>query len=472
MPEVIKTKVAVIGAGPGGYSAAFTCADLGLDTLLIDPEKNPGGTCLYRGCIPTKTLLYITHTIQNAKDATNFGVYFSPPKLDINKVRNSTQDVVNYLTEGLGKLSQLRGVKYIQGRASFLDSNTLEVFLNDGRELRVITEYSIVAVGSRPALFGAPIDSPDIINSNKAVFLEEIPEKMLVIGGGYIGLELGSVYALLGAEVTLVEVTPGILPGIDRDLVKPLEDKISKIFSNIHTNTEVKQLKPRKKGILVEMEGPNIKKKTQIFDKVLVCVGRKPNSSGLGLKNTKVESDDKGFIKVNEQRRTADPMIFAIGDVAGGPMLAHKATHEGRISAEVIAGRNVAFEPQAIPAVVFTDPEIAWCGITEELAKVQKIPYEVAKFPWQASGRAKTLFRNEGLTKMIIHKETKQILGIGIVGTNAGELISEATLAIEMGATPEDLDLTIHPHPTLSETIMECAGVYLRKSIHYYRKNN
>ncbi len=470
MPDVVKTQVAVIGAGPGGYSAGFTCADLGLDTVIIDPEANPGGTCLYRGCIPTKTLLHIAHTIQNAKDAEIFGVYFPEPKIDFGKLRNSVQEVVNYLTSGLGRLSQLRGVRYIQGRASFLDSNTLEIFLNDGRELKVLTEKTIIAVGSRPALFGTPIDSPDIINSNKAVLLEEVPKNMLIIGGGYIGLELGSVYATLGSEVTLVEVTSGLLPGVDRDLVNPLEAKLSKIFHKIHINTEVKQLKPRKNGILVEMEGPDVKKKSQTFEKVLVSVGRKPNSSGLGIKNTKVELDDKGFIKVDEQRRTTDPAIFAIGDVAGGPMLAHKATHEGRVCAEVIAGRNVAFEPQAIPAVVFTDPEIAWCGITEEQAKVKNIPYEVAKFPWQASGRAKTIFRDEGLTKMIIHKETKQILGVGIVGINAGELIGEATLAIEMGATPDDIDLTIHSHPTLSETIMECAGVYLGRSVHYYRK--
>lgn len=470
MPEVIKTKVTIIGAGPGGYSAGFTCADLGLDTVLIDTEKNPGGTCLYRGCIPTKTLLHIAHVIQNSKEAEQFGVYFSPPKIDLTKIRNSTQNVVKSLTEGLGKLSQLRGIKYIQGRASFLDSNTLEVFLNDGKEVRVITEYTIIAVGSRPALFGTPIDSPNIVNSNKAVLMEDLPEKLLVIGGGYIGLELGSVYSILGSEVTLVEVTPGLLPGVDRDLVKPLESKISNIFAHIYTNTEVKQLKPRKNGILVEMDGPNVKKKSQLFDKVLVCVGRKPNSSGLGLKNTKVEVDEKGFIKVDEQRRTTDPVIFAIGDVAGGPMLAHKASHEGKVCAEVIAGKNVAFEPRAIPAVVFTDPEIAWCGITEETAKSQNIPYEIAKFPWQASGRAKTVFRDEGLTKMIIHKETNQILGIGIVGVNAGELIGEATLALEMGATPDDLDLTIHPHPTLNETIMECAGVYLGRSVHYYKK--
>ncbi len=470
MQDVVKTQVAVIGAGPGGYSAGFTCADLGLETVIIDTEANPGGTCLYKGCIPTKTLLHIAHTIQSAKEAKSFGVHFSDPQIDLNNLRKSVREVVSYLTGGLGKLSQLRGIQYIEGRASFLDSNTLEVFLNDGKEFKVIAEKIIIAVGSRPALFGTPIDSPDIMNSNKAIYLDEIPQNMLVIGGGYIGLELGSVYAMLGTEVTLVEVTSGLLPGVDRDLVKPLETHLSKTFHKIHTNTEVKQLKPRKKGILVEIDGPDVKKKSQTFDKVLVCVGRKPNSSGLGLKNTKVQMDEKGFIRVDEQRRTTDPFIFAIGDVAGGPMLAHKATHEGRICAEVIAGKNVAFEPQAIPAVVFTDPEIAWCGLTEEQAKSKNIPYEVAKFPWQASGRAKTIFRDEGLTKMIIHKETKQILGIGIVGVNAGELIGEATLALEMGATPDDIDLTIHPHPTLSETIMECAGVYLGRSVHFYRK--
>jgi len=470
MPDIINTQVAVIGAGPGGYGCAFMCADLGIETVLIDVEKNPGGTCLYRGCIPTKTLLHISHVISNALEAKKFGVFFQKPKLDIDEIRKNVQSVVEHLTGGLGQLTKLRNIQYIQGRASFLDSNTLEVFLLDGRELRIKSQYTIISAGSRPALFGQPIDSPDIMNSNTAVNIEEIPEKLLVIGGGYIGLELGTVYTTLGSEVTLVELTDGLLPGVDRDLVRPLEKHLEKILHQIYTKTMVKQLKPQKKGISVELEGPEIKKSQQIFDKVLVSVGRKPNSSGLGLKNTHVSIDEKGFIRVDNQRRTSDPYIFAIGDIAGGPMLAHKATHEGRIVAEIISGKNVAFEPQAIPAVVFTDPEIAWCGLTEEQAREKNIPIQVTKFPWSASGRAMTTFRNEGLTKIITHAETQQILGFGIVGAGAGELIGEATLAIEMGATPEDLDLTIHPHPTLSETIMETAGALLGRSTHIYRK--
>jgi len=470
MPEVIQTQVAVIGAGPGGYGCAFMCADLGLQTVLIDVEKNPGGTCLYRGCIPTKALLYVSHVISNALEAEKFGVHFQKPKLDIDEIRKNVRGVVEHLTGGLGQLTRLRNIHYIQGRASFLDSNTLEVFLMDGRELRINAEYTVISAGSRPALFGQPIESPDIMNSNTAVNIEEIPERLLVIGGGYIGLELGTVYATLGSEVTLVEVTDGLLPGVDRDLVRPLEKHLEKVFHQIHLKTWVKQLKPQKKGIAVELEGAEIKKPQQIFDKVLVSVGRKPNSSGLGLKNTNVAVDEKGFIRVDEQRRTTDPYIFAIGDVAGGMMLAHKATHEGRTVAEVISGKNVAFEPQAIPAVVFTDPEIAWCGLTEGQARAKNIPIQVTKFPWSASGRAMTMFRGEGVTKMITHAETKQILGFGIAGANAGELIGEATLAIEMGATPEDIDLTIHPHPTLNETIMETAGAFLGRSTHLYRK--
>ncbi len=472
MAESLTTQVAVIGAGPGGYGAAFMCADLGIQTVLIDVEKNPGGTCLYRGCIPTKTLLHISHTISNALEAKKLGVYFQKPELNMDEIRKNVRGVVEQLTGGLGQLCKLRNINYIQGRASFLDSNTLEVFLSDGKELRITTQYTIIAAGSRPALFGQPIDSPDIMNSNVAVNVEEIPERLLVIGGGYIGLELGSVYATLGSEVTLVEVTDGLLPGVDRDLVRPLAQHLEKLFYQIHLKTLVKQLKPQKKDISVEIEGPEIKKPRQNFDKVLVCVGRKPNSSGLGLKNTKVLVDEKGFICVDEQRQTADPAIFAIGDVAGGPMLAHKATHEGRIAAEVISGKNVAFEPQAIPAIVFTDPEIAWCGITEGEAKAKNMPIQVSRFPWSASGRATTLFRGEGLTKIITHAETQQILGFGIVGVNAGELIGEATLAMELGASIEDLDLTIHPHPSLSETIMEAAGALLGRSTHIYRKKS
>lgn len=469
MSEKMKTHVAVIGAGPGGYAAAFMAADLGLEVALIDVEPNPGGTCLYRGCIPSKALLHVAKTIHEAREAAAWGVRFAEPKLDLNKLRDNTQSVVKQLTDGLGKLGAARKVKYIQGRASLLDANNLVIFHEDGADQKLQAEYIIIAAGSRPALFGQPIDSPRIMNSTSALLLQDIPKNLLVIGGGYIGLELGFVYATLGARVTVVEVTDGLLPGVDRDLVKPLYTHIEGHFEHIFFNTRVTEMKAQKDGIRVNMEGPDVKKPARVFDKVLVSVGRKPNASGLGLKNTRVVVDERGFIQVDAQRRTAEASIFAIGDVVGGAMLAHKASHEGRIAAEVIAGRNAVFEPQAIPAVVFTDPEIAWCGVTEAEAKKTGRKVTVSRFPWAASGRAATLRRTEGLTKMLFDPETRQVLGVGIVGHGAGELIAEAALAIEMGALADDLDMTIHPHPTLSETIMESAGAFLGQSTHIYR---
>ena len=469
MADMQKTQVAVVGGGPGGYAAAFMAADLGLEVTLIEVEKNPGGTCLYRGCIPSKALLHVAKLINEAREAAAYGVHFGEPRLDLDKIRESTQAVVDQLTGGLGQLCAARKVTYVQGRATLLNPHTLSIVKSDGSEQHLYAEHIILAPGSRPALFGPLIDSPRIMNSTDALLLQDIPKSLLVVGGGYIGLELGSVYASLGSEVTVVEMMDGILPGADRDLVKPLATRLQTLFKAIHVSTKVQEMKVRKNGISVVLEGPGIEKPARTFEKVLVSVGRKPNSSGLGLKNTKVEVDERGYIKVDTQCRTAEPNIFAIGDVVGGMMLAHKASHEGCVAAEVISGENSAFEPQAIPAVVFTDPEIAWCGLTETEAKAAGRKVTVARFPWAASGRATTLHRSEGVTKILCDPETNQLLGMGITGPGAGELISEGTLAIEMGAVASDLELTIHPHPTLSETIMESAAALFGHSTHLFR---
>ena len=465
-----KTQVAVIGAGPGGYPAAFLAADLGLEVTMIDPEDNPGGVCLYRGCIPSKALLHIAKVISEAEHFKNLGVTFNKPKINLDKLRDWKNNVVQKLVGGLGQLSKQRKATYIQGRAAFTDSHTLEIKKADGKKQNLKFDYAIIATGSRPdEISGFPNNSLHLLNSTSALDLPEIPDTMLVVGGGYIGLELGTVYAALGTKVSVVEMTSGLMQSADRDSVRVLQKSSEKIFNIIMLDTKVVEMKESDKGIKVTFEGENVEEKQQIFDKVLVSVGRKPNSENIGLENTKVDINEKGFIEIDDQRRTSERHIFAIGDVAGEPMLAHKATHEGRTVAEVIAGRDVAFEPNAIPAVVFTDPEIAWCGLTETEAKEKNINFKVARFPWGASGRATTLDRNDGVTKLIIDPETDRILGMGIVGSGAGELIAEGVLAIEMGALASDLELTIHAHPTLSETVMESAEVYYGLSTHMYK---
>lgn len=469
MTETLNTHLAVIGAGPGGYSAAFHAADLGLEVTLIDVAPNPGGTCLYRGCIPSKALLHVAKLLNDAKEAEAWGLKFQPPEMDFEKMRQRTRKLVESLTDGLGKLCAARKIHYLQARAAFIDSHTLAVFHDDGSEDILKTEYVIIATGSRPTLFGPLIKSPRLMNSTTGLQMEEVPETLLVIGGGYIGLELGSVYASLGAKVTVVEMSPGLLPGADRDLVAPLAKRLDTLMDEILLNTKVADMKAEADSVHVVLEGTDIATPNRTFDKTLICVGRKPNSKGLNLHDTRISTDKKGFIEVDAQRRTAEPHIFAIGDVAGEPMLAHKAAAEGRIAAEVIAGKKSAFEPQAIPAVVFTDPEIAWCGITENQAKAQDISVAVARFPWAASGRAGTLSRVDGLTKVLCEPDSGQILGMGIAGSGAGELIAEGVLAIEMGAVAEDLDMTIHPHPTLSETVMESAANIFGQSTHIYR---
>jgi dihydrolipoamide dehydrogenase len=470
MADNTNLQLAVVGGGPGGYAAAFLAADLGLKVTLIDPEVNPGGVCLYRGCIPSKALLHVSKLIEESHRAKNWGIQFSDPKIDLAKLRGWKESVVKRLTGGLGQLSKQRSVKYIQGRAGFENANTLRVTKADGSGESLRFDRVLLATGSRPAVIPAlKIDSPRMMDSTGALDLKDIPKTLLVVGGGYIGLELGSVYAALGTKVTVVEMLSGLLPGADRDLVLPLHKRLEKAFDGILLNTTVKSLKEESGGIRATFDGADVKEREKVFEKVLASVGRKPNSEIPGLDKTRVKVGPKGFIRVNKQLQTDDPSIYAIGDVVGEPMLAHKASHEGRTAVEAIAGRKVAFEPHAIPAVVFTDPEIAWAGLTETQAKESGREIAVAKFPWGASGRAITLDRPEGMTKLILDPKTERVLGVGIVGVGAGELIAEGVLAIEMAALAGDLELTIHPHPTLSETVMEAAEVFFGTSTDVYR---
>jgi dihydrolipoyl dehydrogenase len=470
MTEIQSLNIAVIGGGPGGYAAAFLAADLGMNVTLIDPELNPGGVCLYRGCIPSKALLHVAKLIEESRQAKAWGIDFAEPKIDLARLRSWKESVIKKLTGGLGQLSKQRHVQYIQGRAAFEDSTTLRVTKSDGAEESLSYDRIILATGSRPSIVPAfKLDSPRIMDSTGALNLEDIPGSLLVVGGGYIGLELGSVYAALGARVTVVEMLPGLLPGADRDLVAPLHKRLEKMFEAIWLNTTVSSVKDESNGIRATFDGPNVKEREKVFDRVLVSVGRKPNSEIPGLDKTQVKVGPRGFIQVNQQLQTDDPAIYAIGDVVGEPMLAHKASHEGRVAAEAIAGHKVAFEPNAIPAVVFTDPEIAWCGLTETQAQKENREIKVAKFPWGASGRAVTLDRPDGLTKLIIDPQTERVLGVGIVGVGAGELIAEGVLAIEMAALASDIASTIHPHPTLTETMMESAEVFFGTSTHVYR---
>ena len=464
-------QLVVIGAGPGGYPAAFLAADSGMDVTLIDQEANPGGVCLYRGCIPSKSILHIAKVMTEAREAARIGVTFAEPSVDIDKMREWKERVVKKLTDGLGQLSTQRKINYIRGRARFLDGHTVLVTKSDGPEERIAFQHAILASGSRPATIPGLPNSPRIWDSTGALSLETIPTSLLIIGGGYIGLELGYAYATLGAKVSVVEMLPGLLPGADRDLVTPLAKRLEKLFVSIMLNTKVVEMKDDGSGIRVKLEGPDVKQTEQTFDRVLVSVGRKPNSGDLGLETTKVQIDAKGFIKVDGQRRTAEPSIFAIGDVAGEPMLAHKATHEGRVAVEAISGKKSVFEPRAIPGVVFTDPEIAWCGLTETQAERDNIPFKTSRFPWAASGRCTTLNRTDGVTKLVVDPMSERVLGVGICGPGAGELIAECALAIEMGATAKDLALTIHPHPTLSETIMESAEAFYGHCTHVFRRH-
>jgi dihydrolipoamide dehydrogenase len=466
------TQLVVIGAGPGGYAGAFLAADLGMQVTLVDTEANPGGVCLYRGCIPSKALLHVAKLISEADHAASWGVKFGAPAIDLDKLRGFKNQVVQKLTSGVGQVAKFRKVNYIQGRASFVDPKTLSIELTKGGAETLTIEQAIIATGSRPASVPSlTIDSPRVMDSTGALDLPDTPKSLLVVGGGYIGLELGSVYAALGTKVTVVEMTAGLLPGADRDLVAVLQKKLERRLHKILLNARVVEMKDVKTGVKVRIEGDGLSDadKDQTFDRVLVSVGRKPNSAVPGLEKTKVKINPKGFIAVDATMRTEEPNIFAIGDVVGEPMLAHKASHEARVAAENAAGGHAVFEPQAIPAVVFTDPEVCWAGLTETEAQKQGRKIEVAKFPWGASGRAIAIDEPEGLTKLLIDPDTERVLGVGIVGSGAGELIAEGVLAIEMAALATDVKLSIHPHPTLSETMMEAAEVFFGQSTHVYR---
>lgn len=465
--ESPKTRLLVLGAGPGGYPAAFLGAELGMDVTLVDTAENPGGVCLYRGCIPSKTLLNVAHIIETAESAEHFGIVFQEPEVDLDRLREWKNEVVKKMTGGLGQLSRARKVNYVQGRGRFVDAHTLRV-ANDSELTEVSFDYAIVATGSVPAI-PAPLrlESDRVWDSTDALEIPEVPDRLLIVGGGYIGLELGSVYATLGSEVTVVEMTSTLLPGADRDLVAILEKRVREQMHEVLLQTTVVGLEERGDVISATISGAETESEEREFDRVLIAVGRRPNSADLGLDDLGVVVNERGFIESDVQRRTGEPNIFTIGDVAGEPMLAHKATHEARTAVEAIAGQPSAFDPVAIPAVVFTDPEIAWTGLTETDAQTRGVDIEVTRFPWSASGRGTTIGRNDGVTKLILEPGTTRVLGVGIAGPGAGELIAEATLAVEMGARADDLRLTIHAHPTLSETVMEAAELFFNTSPHY-----
>lgn len=468
--SIQEAEVVVIGAGPGGYPAAFACADHGKSVVLIDQSQQLGGVCLNRGCIPSKALLHLAKLIHEARDAAHAGVTFGPPTIDINRVRQFKNDVIGKLVGGIGQLQQARGVKFIQARATFHDATTLNLTNPDGSTSQLKFQHAIIATGSSPTMPAAfNLGDPRVMDSTGALELADIPGRLLVVGGGYIGLEMGSVYAAMGTKVVVVEMMNGLLPGADRDLVRPLQKRLEGTFDSIRLETKVAGLQATPQGIIASLQGPDGKTAVERFDRVLVSIGRRPNSANLGLENTRVQIDPKGFVVVDAKRRTAEPTISAIGDVAGEPMLAHKATREAKIVAEVLAGEPAAWDTVAIPAVVFTDPELAWCGLTETQAKENNLDVKVVRFPWAASGRAQSLARTEGLTKLICDAKTERVLGVGIVGAGAGELISEAVIAVESAAVARELADSIHPHPTLSETLMEAAEAIVSQATHMYR---
>jgi dihydrolipoamide dehydrogenase len=466
--------VVVLGGGPGGYAAAFLAADEGLEVAIVESEPKLGGTCLLRGCIPSKALLHVAKVIEEAHELTEgWGIEYPAPKIDINKVRARKDKVIETLTGGLAQLAKRRNVKVIRARGRFENSTTLILEGNDSsipEGGKLTFDHCVLATGSIPAMPPSfQVGSTRVMDSTGALQLTDIPERLLVIGGGYIGLEMGTVYAHLGSKVSVVEWTDGLLPGADRDLVVPLQKRLKTLFDNrIYLNTKVGSVAEIDGQVEVTFEGPG-KFGHERFDRVLVSVGRRPNSRDIGLENTSVQLNERGFALCDKQQRTADPHIFAIGDVAGEPMLAHKASHEAKVAIEVILGRNVTFDKHAIPAVVFTDPEIAWAGLTEERAKKEGIPYEVDTYPWAASGRAQALGRTDGLTKWLVDPATHRVLGCGIVGSGAGELIAEAVLAIEMGCEVRDVTESIHPHPTLSETLMNAGEVHFGTATEIYK---
>ncbi len=463
------TELVVLGGGPGGYPAAFDAADHGMQVTLVDEGAGLGGVCLNRGCIPSKALLHVAKLINETHESGDWGVTFEKPKIDLNKLRDFKNSVIKKNVGGIGELARARKVNVIPGRGTFIDSHTLEIKKNDGSTEQLTFDKCIIATGSTPAVPPVfQIGDARVMDSTGALELADIPGSLLVVGGGYIGLEMGTVYAALGSKVTVVEFLPTLLAAADRDLVKPLQKRLEKAFHAIHLSTKVEALKATPAGIEATLAGEGVEPK-QVFDRVLISIGRRPNSKGFGLENTKVVVNDKGFIQVAPNRQTSESHIFAIGDVAGEPMLAHKATREAKVAVEGLLGKPVEFDNIAIPAVVFTDPEIAWCGLQEHEAAAQNREVKVVKFPWAASGRATTLGRNEGLTKLIFDPKTERILGMAIVGVNAGEMIAEGVIAVETAAVARDLAESIHAHPTLSETIMEAAESAFGQATHYFR---
>lgn len=474
MTENAKKRLVILGGGPGGYPAAFLAAHEGLDVTLVDTSPNPGGVCLNVGCIPSKTLLHVAKLIEEAREATAWGIEFGKPVINLDALRAQKNHVIGRLSSGLGAMAKQHKVRFVQGRGSFEDNRTLKVEKVDGTTEEIPFDACIIATGSTPAMPALfRINSPRIMDSTGALELKDVPDTLLVVGGGYIGLEMGTVYQALGSRVTVVEMAGTLLPGADHDLSAVVTKRVQSKFEAVLLDTRVTKMEETPAGIQVTLVGLDLKDPVRTFDKVLVSVGRVPNSKNLGLDNTNVSLTERGFIKIDNARQTTEPGIYAIGDVAGDPGLAHKATHEGTTAVHAILGESSAFQPACIPAVVFTDPEVAWVGLTETEALNRNIPYKVSRMPWTASGRAVSLDRSEGLTKVLFEPQTNRVLGCGIVGVSAGDMIGEAALAIEMGAVAEDLAMTIHPHPTLGETLMEAAELQLGHSAHMAaRKKN
>ncbi|HKJ42600.1 MAG TPA: dihydrolipoyl dehydrogenase [Sunxiuqinia sp.] len=466
-----KHQLVIIGAGPGGYRAAFMAADLGLQVTLIDPEINPGGVCLYRGCIPTKALLHLSKIKTDAEEADEMGLHFDSPKIDIKKVANWKNKVVKKLTGGLGQLVKAHKINYVKAYARFVDSETLKLKHTNEKTEQIKFEKAIIATGVQPIeIQGMEFDQPGIMNSAESLELKEVPEKLLVVGGGYIGLEMATIYHALGAKVSIAELTGDFMPGMDKDLISTYKKSSEDMFTDIFLETKVTKIEKHGKSKQVTFEGKDGKTFKKQYNKVLIAVGQRPDTENLGTKNAGVELDKKGFIKVNDQQQTSAKHIFAIGDIAGPPLLAHKASYEGKIAVEVIAGKKSINDAKVVPAVIYTEPEIATCGLSEQEAKDKGIDFKVAKFPWPASGRAVAMNAENGFTKLLVNPKNERILGAGIVGKNAGDIIPELALAIEMAATAEDLALTIHPHPTLSETIMEAAELFYGHPAHTFVK--
>ena len=454
------TDILVIGSGPGGYASAFRAADLGREVTLVDKDPTLGGVCLNRGCIPSKTLLHISKVLEEAESLKKMGVTFTKPTIDIDLVRDWKNKVVAQLSGGIGQMAKARKVKTIQAEATFLSDNEVQLKSESSTE-KITFDHCIIATGSSSTIIpGIPFGNENVLTSKTALDLKKIPKSLLVIGGGYIGLEMGTVFSALGSSVSVAEFLPNLLPGADPDLVKPLARKLKKEFSEIHLSTKITKVEQAKSGVMDVTMEKNGEEITKQYEQVLVSVGRKPNTEKMGIDKTNIKVDGQGFISVDKYQQTSVKTIFAIGDIVGNPMLAHKATHEGKVAAEVICGLPAAFDAKAIPAVIFTDPEIAWVGITETEARESGIAYEKGEFPWAASGKSLALGRNEGRTKILFDKDTKRTIGVGIVGPNAGDLISEGALAIEMGADAEDISLTVHPHPTLGETFANAAEVF------------